>query len=47
MVRGGLAIELGPGRFESEGAHNYASEKFGGHRKFFVDRPPGLASKYT
>ena len=47
--RGGQALELGPGRFDSEGARNYASEKFGGHSlgKFFVDTPPGLASKYT
>ena len=48
-LRGGQALELGPGRFDSEGARNYASEKFGGHSlgKFFVDTPPGLASKYT
>ena len=48
-TRGGLAVELGPGRFDSEGAHNYVSEKFGEHSfgKFFVDTPPGLASKYT
>ena len=46
--RGGLAVELGPGRFDSEGARNYASEKFGGHSlgKFFVDTAPGSASKY-
>ena len=48
-IRGGLAVELGPGRFDSEGGLNYASGKFGGHSlgKFFVDTPPGLDSKYT
>ena len=48
ILRGGLAVKLGPGRFDSEGARNYASEKFGGHSlgKFLVDTP-GLASKYT
>ena len=47
--RGGLAVELGPGRFDNQGARNYASEKFGGHSlgNFFVDTPPRLASKYT
>ena len=45
IIRGGLAVELGPGRFDSEGGRNYAREKFGGHSlgKFFVDTPPGLA----
>ena len=28
IYRGGLAVELGPGRFGNEGARNYASEKF-------------------
>ena len=48
-VRGGLAVELGPGRFGSEGARNYSSEKFAGHSlgKFFVNTPPGLASNDT
>ena len=47
--RGGLAVELGPGRFGSEGARNYSSEKFAGHSlgKFFVNTPPGLASNDT
>ena len=29
--RGGLAVELGPGRFNSEGARTYSSESFTGH----------------
>ena len=49
LSRGGLAVELGPGRFVSEGAHNYVSEEFAGHSlvTFFVDTPPGLASNST
>ena len=49
VSRGGLAVELGPGRFGSEGARNYSSEKFAGHSlgKFFVNTPPGLASNDT
>ena len=31
LLRGGLAVELGPGRFGSEGARNYSSESFTGH----------------
>ena len=47
--RGGLAVELGPGRFSNEGARNYASEKFAGHSlgKSFVNTPPELASNDT
>ena len=47
--RGGLAVELGPGRFGNEGARNYASEKFAGHSlgKSFVNTPPELASNDT
>ena len=42
LNRGGLAVELGPGRFGNEGARNYASEKFAGHSlgKSFCEHTP-------